>query len=419
MDAAPRKSRCDGSSSRFHHPLHSFIRVVQGELWVDKVNETHRTGHLCQWVSSFHPKNLPCQSEGPSYHGAFNVGIKMIFSATPPGCPCPKVHACGSAASNVLGLGPFIMMDFVDGVSLSDIIKDPNTERPTSVMREDISDSDIKCIYGQLASFLLQLFLLDFDQIGSLPSPHTKAQSPPLPRPLTFKAHSILQFGGVDTSGDRALGFTTTTEYFQYVVKQDWEQLIHQPNSTTGPYHAQNKYTAFKVLEGLVPDFVHPKYDHCKFKLIYDNLGLANLIIHGKEDLTVVRVVDLEYHPRLPLTQYFKSFETFIRVLEEEEAIIPEFKEKELSILVKYFPFTQLRRHIGAAEWTRREKEFEDAEELAAFAARKVSDLEKYDAALEKLEEKKALVDSGLMTKEEFVINAYATNEIEYLACKT
>ena len=73
------------------------------------------------------------------------------------------------------------------------------------------------------------------------------------------------------------------------------EQLVHQPNSVVGLYDAKNKYVAFKVLKALIPDLVNAKYDRCKFKLICDDLGLANLIVQGKEDLTVVGVVDLEW----------------------------------------------------------------------------------------------------------------------------
>ena len=53
---------------------------MQGELWVDKVNEAQRTGRLCQWVSTFHPNRLPCRLDGTFHHGAFNAGIKMVFS---------------------------------------------------------------------------------------------------------------------------------------------------------------------------------------------------------------------------------------------------------------------------------------------------------------------------------------------------
>jgi hypothetical protein len=51
---------------------------------------------------------------------------------------------------------------------------------------------------------------------------------------------------------------------------------------------------AFKVLKALIRKLVNAKYNHCKFKLICDDLGLANLIVRGREDLTVVGVVDLE-----------------------------------------------------------------------------------------------------------------------------
>jgi hypothetical protein len=217
---------------------------------------------------------------------------------------------------------------------------------------------------------------------------------------------------------------------------------------------------AFKVLKSLISDLVNAKYDRCKFKLICDDLGLANLIVRGREDLTVVGVVDLEWSyigpaqlfgsapwwllqdrpvnsawdckgdepPPKIAARYSKCLEIFIRILEEEEAKMPGHKEKELSSLVKWsqasgamwlhmllssgfndhrsFPFTQLRRHLGATEWAKREKEFDNAEELDAFAARKMSELDEYDKALEKREKDKALVDSGKMTKEEFITNA-------------
>lgn len=215
--------------------LIDLIHEVQGALWVGQVNETHRTGRLCQWVSAFHPNKLPCHLDGTFHHGAFNAGVKIVFSDSTAwmvrfprvgmvcdnhadekvamevtalnliynktAIPVPRVQAWGPATANPLGLGPFIMMDFINGVNLSDLLRDPNAERPSRVMREDISKNYIELIYRQLANFLLQLFKLDFDHIGSLPSPQTEAQDPTPARPLTFKAHSILQNGGVDTFG--------------------------------------------------------------------------------------------------------------------------------------------------------------------------------------------------------------------------
>jgi hypothetical protein len=40
---------------------------------------------------------------------------------------------------------------------------------------------------------------------------------------------------------------------------------------------------------------INDNYDRRKFKLICDDLGLANLIVRSREDLTVIGVVDLEW----------------------------------------------------------------------------------------------------------------------------
>lgn len=92
--------------------------------------------------------------------------------------PVPKVHAWGSAADDPLGLGAFIIMTFVQGVCLVNLFVDPDEAEPTRLLREDISDGDIELVYRQFANFLLQLFRLDFDSIGSLPSPAGPPESP-------------------------------------------------------------------------------------------------------------------------------------------------------------------------------------------------------------------------------------------------
>ena len=75
-------------------------------------------------------------------------------------------------------------------VSLSNLLEDPNAERLTRLMREDISDSNIEVIYRQLAGFLLKLFNLSFDRISCLPSPKAEAQNPTLTRQLTLRIAS-------------------------------------------------------------------------------------------------------------------------------------------------------------------------------------------------------------------------------------
>lgn len=75
-------------------------------------------------------------------------GEKVAMEVTAPSLiskntaiPVPGVHAWGSAARNPLGLGRFIMIDLVHGASLSDLLQDPNAERPSRFMRDDINEN--------------------------------------------------------------------------------------------------------------------------------------------------------------------------------------------------------------------------------------------------------------------------------------
>lgn len=207
------------------------VQKVQGELWEDRLNEMYRSGRLCTWVSSLHHDRIPCRlADNDLRYGSYNAGFKLIFGDGTASLlrfprvgrvhdsyadekvamevavinlihrettiPVPKIQAWGIAAQNPLGLGSFIMMEFIqDGVSLNDLLKDVNGG--TRLLREDLSDDEMETIYRQFANFLLQLFRLDFDHIGSLDSPTPELRFPI--RPLTWKAHDILQTGGVDT----------------------------------------------------------------------------------------------------------------------------------------------------------------------------------------------------------------------------
>lgn len=66
------------------------------------------------------------------------------------------------------------------------------------------------------------------------------------------------------------------------------------------------------------------------------------------------------------------------------------------------FPFTQLRHCFRERKGTKHE-ELDHAEELDDFALRKVSELHKFDEALEKIADKNALVDKEILTREELI----------------
>lgn len=189
---------------------------------------------LLDWVSAFHPQGLVCQIEGDIFHGSYNLGQKITFMdgtkwllrfplfghiapeyadeklvlevetmkliSENTTIPVPEIRHWGLAAENPLSLGPFIIMDFIEGIPLDRLLSNPDAKYNFRLIKDDISDDVVEMLYRQFANILLQLFQFDFDHIGSLPTPKT-AYSVPI-RPLTFKVHDILQTGGINTFGE-------------------------------------------------------------------------------------------------------------------------------------------------------------------------------------------------------------------------
>jgi hypothetical protein len=194
-----------------------------------------REGELTTWVSTFHPDKLQCSlvhnRVQDDARGSFNVGCTVRFTNDeiwmvrfPRGgkviladekvvaevatinvirnqtsIPVPEIKAWGRAADNALGIGPFIMTVFVEGVSLGQLLQDSTD----SLMRHDVSDETIKTLFRQVARIVLQLSKLDFARIGSMstesPVPNDNYAASIQCRPLTLKAHDILQVGGINT----------------------------------------------------------------------------------------------------------------------------------------------------------------------------------------------------------------------------
>ncbi|OGM47183.1 hypothetical protein ABOM_003940 [Aspergillus bombycis] len=285
-----------------------------------------------------------------------------------------------------------------------------------------------------MANFMLQLYKIDFDRFGRLPT--VKTRSPAPSRPLTWKAHEILRIEGANTFDNRADGFSTTREYFKYVNSQDWQQLRVQPNSIAGPLSAKSRYTALKVLETLIPELTNTTYDRGPFKLICDDFGLGNVIAQSKHDLTITGVVDMEGVYAGPAQlfgsapwwllmdrpvneewdfeqgdapkatdRYFKYLENFVRVLSEEEAKMTANGRKELTELVKWST-------DSGAMWLHMllssgcfltHPPFLDTEKVETFVASKLNDLTAYDKITDKVEDFKALMDNKEITTVELI----------------
>lgn len=198
--------------------------------WLQRFLRCRKNG-FTTWVSTFHKKNLTCflGNELPDHdkRGSFNwtcavqftdgekwmvrfpidgkvkhsdekveievATMRLIREQTD--IPVPEVKAWGLAAENKLGLGPFIITSFIEGISLGDIL----CKSESRLMREDVDEGDVERIYRQIAQIHLKLSRLNFTRIGSLSKGSSSKKIAQIcSRPLTWKAHEILSVGGVD-----------------------------------------------------------------------------------------------------------------------------------------------------------------------------------------------------------------------------
>lgn len=83
------------------------------------------------WMVRFPRVGRVCDKYTDEKVGMEVAALSLIRNNT--AIPVPRVQAWGLAASNPLGLGPFIIMDFIEGVSLSDLLQDPNAEPPAEL----------------------------------------------------------------------------------------------------------------------------------------------------------------------------------------------------------------------------------------------------------------------------------------------
>ncbi|KAM5347251.1 hypothetical protein ACJ41O_010256 [Fusarium nematophilum] len=439
--------------------------------WIRKYDEA-RASSLTGWVSTFHPDRLPCKLTTHKLNdnrGAYNMGCKVEFDSGEKWIvrfpmvgkvitldekveievatmklirqrttiPVPEVKAWGLAADNALGIGPFIMMEFVQGISVDDILQKPDAR----IMREDISARVVETLFRQTIDFSLQLRKLDFPRIGSLDSKSTpgNGESPATvhSRPLTKKSHDFILDSGVDVLAPRGKTFASTTEYFHHVVDGELQHLHDQPNSVDDEHDARQKYIYWNVMKALVARHVLPSHDRGPFKLTCDDFQPTNMIVNNQDDLQVVAVIDWEWSYTAPaqlvnstptwlliespnawgwiderLARFEKHLAIFSRILLEDEPKIlgNDFPvEQKPSTMLRacqedgrqWFHFILLRGFNGPSyvPFVKLREETKDWDELTAaipeadihrFVQKKMQDLKKYEDELAQMKESRA-----------------------------
>ncbi|GFF57781.1 hypothetical protein IFM51744_09330 [Aspergillus udagawae] len=219
--------------------------------------------------------------------------------------PVPFVLHWGTKEESPLGLGPFIIMEYIDHVmDLSDVLNTPGfaiKDRP--ILDPNIDDAKLELLYGQFADILLQLSTLRLPRIGSLVQiddfTWEVAQ-----RPLSYNANELVRLGTLPRSKLPKANetFQSASSYFNMLADLHLEHLTHQRNDAVDSADdCRRRCVARLLFRKLAQEgrFTDSSTDLGPFNIWCDDLRPSNVLVD--EHLQIVGVVDWEFTYAAPV----------------------------------------------------------------------------------------------------------------------
>ncbi|KAK4039634.1 hypothetical protein C8A01DRAFT_46964 [Parachaetomium inaequale] len=427
--------------------------------WLDLLQT--RQVQIPEWATSFHPQRLSCSIVLPTLYGSYNFGIPVAFSngeewfvrfplrgktsaehldekvasevaalkllRAHTDIPVPEVKAWGLARENKLGVGPFIIEEFIHGERLEPILSNPD-DKDSCLLDGKLDDGKVNTIYKQLARFQLQLFNLNFEHIGSLVGGSSRLQPP-----LTMAANMMACLSGANVLAPLRQELSTTEDYFEHVWNQYWQQFATQRRSCAKDPVADGKanYIFHQVLKTLIKRHVWPEYSKGPFKLHCDDIGPANMLVNNVQELKIVEVVDVEWSYIAPVQlatvpwwilqerpdswpfditrrdMFPKYSDKFRRILEEEEALMPAVQGPRLSELVKRSEEDgSMWLHmlvVTTPDWVELAAEVRGRGEVQSLVARKLEENERYWSVVRETRKMVEEVKDGKRTHQDVI----------------
>lgn len=131
--------------------------------------------------------------------------------------PVPEIYGHGTALENPTGLGPFILMDWVDGVRMKDQLQETTALETPPIdveINPDLSEDTLKNLYSEMSMVLHELWMLDFDRIGTPELGDTPDTWRVNHRPLTHAHNETAQRDGVPVQLTPSDTFSSSIDYF-------------------------------------------------------------------------------------------------------------------------------------------------------------------------------------------------------------
>lgn len=225
--------------------------------------------------------------------------------------PVPTIYHCGTGRENPTGLGPFIIMDYIQHErTMADLLQAGaaiGSPGPVPAIDQNLPPGMVRRIYGQMANILLQLDKLTMPRAGMLrrdssPSSSKRNKYAVSGMPMTQNLTDVVVFGGMPSY---LLDNRSYSSSFQFYSAQADLHMAHflfqQETAVDSKDDAKDKYMARFLFRRLWEQgkIIHGVLDGVddlgaeKFKLICDDLSPNNVLLD--ENNNVVGIIDWEF----------------------------------------------------------------------------------------------------------------------------
>ncbi|EXV02166.1 aminoglycoside 3'-phosphotransferase/choline kinase domain protein [Metarhizium robertsii] len=216
--------------------------------------------------------------------------------------PVPFILHWGTREESPLGIGPFIIMDYINHeMNMTAALNTPGlTLDIPPVLYPNIDEAKLEMLYRQVASILLQLSKLELPLIGALEETHERSWEVTR-RPLSMPMNELVRTGTFPRAKLPTSTFKTSSEYFQALANLHVDHLANQRNDAIeSRADCQRKYTARQLFQKLAYErkLVSDRYDKGPFKFWCDDLRPSNILLDA--NLQIVAVIDWEFSYAAP-----------------------------------------------------------------------------------------------------------------------
>ncbi|KAI4650646.1 hypothetical protein J4E93_003003 [Alternaria ventricosa] len=214
--------------------------------------------------------------------------------------PLPKVYSWGLTSDSPSNIGPFIIMEYVEGGRLIDEMQQPiKTDDGVEMdLWEDLGNPRVLHAYSQIADYLLQIYQLDFDAAGSISRSGSNkwvVSERPLTDNMNILARNIPNY---PTQHFPATTISSPRMYFRQLADQHLAHLHTQRNAVENREHARRCFIARHRLKQSIDQYLSTAADTSPFKLYCWDFHPSNMIVD--EELNIKAVLDFEFCTVLP-----------------------------------------------------------------------------------------------------------------------